>query len=54
MDSDKVLVMDHGQVLEFDHPHILLQNKQGHFSSMIQETGKQMTKQLKQNAREVS
>jgi ATP-binding cassette subfamily C (CFTR/MRP) protein 4 len=54
MDSDKVLVMDHGQMLEFDHPHILLQNEQGHFNSMVQETGKLMNEQLKHNAREVS
>ncbi|EZA56728.1 Multidrug resistance-associated protein [Ooceraea biroi] len=53
MDSDKVLVMDHGRVLEFDHPHVLLRNEQGHFSSMVQETGKLMTEQLKQSAREV-
>lgn len=54
MDSDKVLVMDEGRVLEFDHPHILLQNEQNHFSSMVQETGKAMTEQLKQCAKEVS
>ncbi|KAL6264110.1 hypothetical protein P5V15_004188 [Pogonomyrmex californicus] len=52
MDSDKVLIMDQGQVLEFDHPFILLQNEQGHFSNMVQETGKAMTEQLKQHAKE--
>ncbi|XP_076650867.1 ATP-binding cassette sub-family C member 4 isoform X2 [Halictus rubicundus] len=46
MDSDKVLVMDHGQVAEFDHPHILLQNARGHFTSMLKETGKLMFEQL--------
>jgi len=54
MDSDKILTMDQGQVLEFDHPYILLQNEQGHFNSMVQETGKAMTKQLKQCAKEVN
>lgn len=53
MDSDKILVMDEGKVLEFDHPHILLQNEQSHFNSMVQETGKAMTEQLKQYAKEV-
>ncbi|XP_076166864.1 ATP-binding cassette sub-family C member 4 [Ptiloglossa arizonensis] len=50
MDSDKVLVMDHGQVIEFDHPYILLQNEQGHFTSMVKETGKIMFEQLKKVA----
>lgn len=54
MDSDKVLVMDHGRVLEFDHPYILLQNEQSHFSSMVQQTGNLMTEQLKQCAKEVN
>ncbi|XP_044752072.1 probable multidrug resistance-associated protein lethal(2)03659 isoform X2 [Coccinella septempunctata] len=40
MDSDKVLVMDAGTVKEFDHPHILLQNKEGIFSGMVEQTGK--------------
>ncbi|EGI62548.1 Multidrug resistance-associated protein 4 [Acromyrmex echinatior] len=54
MDNDKVLIMDQGQLLEFDHPYILLQNEQGHFSNMVQETGKAMTEQLKQCAKEVN
>lgn len=54
MDNDKVLTIDQGQILEFDHPYILLQNEQGHFSSMVQETGKAMTEQLKQCAKEVN
>ncbi|KAK9869832.1 hypothetical protein WA026_003561 [Henosepilachna vigintioctopunctata] len=40
MDSDKVLVMDAGMVKEFDHPFILLQNKDGVFYGMVQQTGK--------------
>ncbi|KAL0132723.1 hypothetical protein PUN28_000454 [Cardiocondyla obscurior] len=54
IDSDKVLVMEQGQVLEFDHSHILLQNEQGHFTSMVQETGRAMTEQLRQSAKEVN
>ncbi|XP_017758049.1 PREDICTED: multidrug resistance-associated protein 4-like [Eufriesea mexicana] len=52
MDSDKVLVMDHGKVVEFDHPYILLKNEQGHFTSMLKETGKIMFEQLKKVAEE--
>ncbi|CAG9768357.1 unnamed protein product [Ceutorhynchus assimilis] len=53
MDSDKVLVMGSGQVLEFDHPHLLLQKSDGHFLKMVQETGASMTEQLKQVALQV-
>ena len=47
MDSDTVLVMDHGQAVEFDHPYILLKNESGHFTSMVKETGRTMSEQLK-------
>ncbi|XP_076758535.1 ATP-binding cassette subfamily C member 4 isoform X2 [Xylocopa sonorina] len=50
MDSHKVLVMDHGKAIEYDHPHILLKNEQGHFTSMVKETGKLMFEQLKKIA----
>ncbi|KAL4462573.1 hypothetical protein ABPG74_000403 [Tetrahymena malaccensis] len=35
MNSDKILVLDHGQVKEFDHPQILLQNKYSLFSGIL-------------------
>ncbi|KAL3283449.1 hypothetical protein HHI36_006594 [Cryptolaemus montrouzieri] len=47
MDSDKVLVMDSGCKVEFDHPHILLQNPEGYFTKMLLETGPTMTQTLK-------
>lgn len=40
MDSDRVLVMDAGQVKEFDAPHLLLQRPNGFFSAMVKNTGK--------------
>ncbi|KAK9869834.1 hypothetical protein WA026_003563 [Henosepilachna vigintioctopunctata] len=40
MDSDKILVMDAGTVREFDHPFILLQNKDGILYGMVQQTGR--------------
>ncbi|KAJ8983672.1 hypothetical protein NQ317_003459 [Molorchus minor] len=46
MDSDKVLIMDAGQVAEFDHPHILLQNTEGVFSKLVYQTGKAMAENL--------
>jgi ABC-type multidrug transport system fused ATPase/permease subunit len=52
MDSDRVLVMEVGTMVEFDHPHVLLQNKKGHFYSMVQETGHVMAEQLSRTAEE--
>lgn len=39
MDSDKVLVMDAGKMVEFDHPHNLLKNKDGFLYKMVEQTG---------------
>jgi len=39
MDSDKILVLDKGKVVEFDAPLKLLENKNGIFYSMVQATG---------------
>ncbi|KAL3283027.1 hypothetical protein HHI36_006186 [Cryptolaemus montrouzieri] len=52
MDSNKVLVMDAGQVAEFDHPHILLQNPDGIFSTMVRRTGEHMADSLRNIAAE--
>jgi len=52
VDSDRVLVMEAGIMVEFDHPHILLQNKDGHFYNMVQETGHIMAEQLSRIAHE--
>ncbi|KYN28047.1 hypothetical protein ALC57_02483 [Trachymyrmex cornetzi] len=46
MDSDRILVMDVGNVVEFDHPHMLLQKDTGYLKSMVQETGKAMAEVL--------
>ncbi|VVC32376.1 ABC transporter type 1, transmembrane domain,ABC transporter-like,P-loop containing nucleoside triphosphate [Cinara cedri] len=40
MDSDKVLVMDSGIMVEFDHPYILLKNRRGFLYKMVEQTGR--------------
>lgn len=52
MDSDKVLVMNSGKNVEFDHPHRLLQDEFGHFSGMVAKTGPSMSQQLSNIARD--
>lgn len=52
MDSDKVLVMDNGKVIEYDHPFELIQ-KQGLFYTMVQQTGKAVAANLTNIAKEV-
>lgn len=39
IDSDRVLVLDHGKILELDTPQALLSNPASEFSSMVRETG---------------
>lgn len=38
MDSDRVLVMDAGRMVEYEHPHILLQ-RGGFFRRLVDQTG---------------
>nr|XP_023023834.1 probable multidrug resistance-associated protein lethal(2)03659 isoform X1 [Leptinotarsa decemlineata]XP_023023843.1 probable multidrug resistance-associated protein lethal(2)03659 isoform X1 [Leptinotarsa decemlineata] len=52
MDSDRVLVMDAGQSVEFDHPHSLLQNKTGVFYGLVKQTGQAMAANLQSIAEE--
>ncbi|KAJ8674819.1 hypothetical protein QAD02_010605 [Eretmocerus hayati] len=52
MDSDKVIVMDGGVVVECDHPHVLLQDCSGQFSSLVKESGRVIYEQLCETARE--
>jgi ABC-type multidrug transport system fused ATPase/permease subunit len=39
IDYDKVLVLDHGKVIEFDHPWALIQREDGSFRSMCENSG---------------
>ncbi|KAB0797841.1 hypothetical protein PPYR_08834 [Photinus pyralis] len=52
MDSDKILVMDAGTAVQFDHPYTLLQNEKGIFYGMVLQTGPAMTETLTKVAKE--
>lgn len=52
MDSDKILVMDSGEVAEYDHPFKLLKNK-SLFYEMVQQTGKSSAEILTSIAKKV-
>lgn len=50
MDSDRVLVMDAGEAVEFDHPHVLLQNESGIVRKLVNQTGAVTVKKLESAA----
>ncbi|XP_031637356.1 probable multidrug resistance-associated protein lethal(2)03659 isoform X2 [Contarinia nasturtii] len=52
MDSDRVLVMDAGQAVEFDHAHRLLENSNGFLTKLVDETGFTTSRHLKQMAKQ--
>lgn len=53
MNSDKILVIDAGTAVEFDHPHKLLKNRNGLFYGMVQQTGVTTARLLHHIASEV-
>nr|XP_023022905.1 probable multidrug resistance-associated protein lethal(2)03659 [Leptinotarsa decemlineata] len=52
MDSNKVLVMSSGEIVEFAHPHKLLQKPDGYFAKMVRQTGTSMDESLRRIAKE--
>ncbi|KAJ7147409.1 P-loop containing nucleoside triphosphate hydrolase protein [Mycena crocata] len=38
MDADKIMVLDAGRIVEFDHPKVLLQNKHGLLRALVDES----------------
>ncbi|XP_055326333.1 ATP-binding cassette sub-family C member 4-like [Sitodiplosis mosellana] len=52
MDSDKILVMDAGEVVEFDHPFELIQDSGGFFKRLLDQTDSSMVTALTLVAKE--
>jgi len=54
MDSNRVLVMDAGKIVEFDHPHCLLRHREnGFLYQMVEQTGQTTADLLHSVAAEV-
>lgn len=53
MDSHKILVMNAGSVVEFGHPHLLLQTENGYLSRMVETTGRTTSRNLRNIAEQV-
>ncbi|QSL65170.1 hypothetical protein MERGE_002475 [Pneumocystis wakefieldiae] len=53
IDYDKILVLDSGKLVEYDHPYVLLQNPQSEFRFMCESSGEyDILRQLAQEAYE--
>jgi len=50
IDSDDIVVMRNGQIIEHGSPKELLQLEHSHFSSLVNETGKNYSSFLRQQA----
>lgn len=54
MDSDRILVVDAGNIVEFDHPYLLLKQPNSVLKGMVSETGPENAKLLFKVAKKVS
>ncbi|XP_072319302.1 ATP-binding cassette sub-family C member 4 [Eucyclogobius newberryi] len=52
MDSDRILVLDSGKISAYDEPYTLLQDHEGIFYKMVQQTGKQESLALLETAKQ--
>ncbi|KAG0349542.1 hypothetical protein BG004_004395 [Podila humilis] len=53
IECDKILVMEDGRVVEFDHPTKLIENKDGYFHSLVSQSGPDSVARLKIMLREL-
>lgn len=50
MDSDRILVMDTGEIAEIGRPHELLEKLDGHLRNLVEQTGTSSAITLKEIA----
>ncbi|XP_070149139.1 ATP-binding cassette sub-family C member 4-like isoform X2 [Polyergus mexicanus] len=50
IDSDRIIVMENGCIVEFGSPYELLHKPDGYFKQMVEKTGKQMSQNLLKQA----
>ncbi|KAM9709908.1 ATP-binding cassette sub-family C member 4-like [Menidia menidia] len=53
IDCDRILVLDAGRIQEYDEPYVLLQNQDGLFYQMVQQTGRAEAASLLHTAKQV-
>uniref|UniRef100_F6T8N6 Uncharacterized protein n=1 Tax=Ciona intestinalis TaxID=7719 RepID=F6T8N6_CIOIN len=53
IDSDRVMILDQGRLIEFDEPHVLLGKEDGIFTQMVDATGRSEAKALREIAAKV-
>ena len=53
LESDMVMVMDRGRLVEYDRPNVLLRREDGYLRRMVEETGKEMAGHLRRRAEQV-
>ncbi|XP_028248988.1 multidrug resistance-associated protein 4-like [Parambassis ranga] len=53
IDCDRILVLDAGRIREYDEPYVLLQNQDGLFYQMVQQTGRAEAASLLHAAKQV-
>ncbi len=50
IESDKVLVMRRGKLIEYAAPSVLLNKQKGYFTRMVEARGPEVAKRLKERA----
>eukprot|EP00475_Leptophrys_vorax_P018826 TRINITY_DN25709_c0_g1_i1.p1 TRINITY_DN25709_c0_g1~~TRINITY_DN25709_c0_g1_i1.p1 ORF type:complete len:324 (+),score=16.45 TRINITY_DN25709_c0_g1_i1:32-973(+) len=51
IDASRILVLSHGEVMEYDRPAVLLERADGPFTSLVDDTGEQTAAHLRKIAR---
>ncbi|KAM7407376.1 hypothetical protein PAMA_003212 [Pampus argenteus] len=54
IDCDRILVLDAGRIQEYDEPYVLLQNQDGLFYQMVQQTGRAEAASLLHTAKQTA